>query len=69
MQDLVDCKDLDEMYKCYMESERSKPGDKPSQEKQTRKRSRSVSHSDAEDDTPKPSKSKRDGIAKKIVQY
>ena len=22
MQDLVDCKDLDEMYKCYMESER-----------------------------------------------
>ena len=45
-----------------------KPGDKPSQEKQTHKRSHSASHSDAEDDTLKPSKSKRDGIAKKISQ-
>ena len=45
-----------------------KPGDKPSQEKQTCKRSHSASHSDAEDDTLKPSKSKRDGIAKKISQ-
>ena len=70
---LVDCKDLDEIYKCYGKRKEIllwcfKPGDKPSQEKQTRKRSHSASHSDAEDDTLKPSKSKRDGIAKKISQ-
>ena len=60
MQDLVDCKDLDEMYKCYGKRKEIllwcfKPGDKPSQEKQTHKRSHSASHSNAEDDTLKPS--------------
>lgn len=69
MQDLVNCEDLHEMYKCHDKRKEIllwcfKPGDLP-QEKRPRKRSRST---DEDDDTPKSSKSKRDTIAKKISE-
>ena len=71
-QDIVNGKDLHEMYKCHNKRKEIllwcfKPGDKSSQEKRPRKRSRST---DEDDDTctPKSSKSKRDTIAKKILE-